>query len=242
MNFFNLRELLLIRLRRMLETGAVSESTLARRLGVSQPHLHNTLKGVRGVTIQMADQFLESMGWSVLDLIDSSELELAARRGRALRSGRRTMVDVWPLTALIRPGGEPVAKAAAPRELLSSLPGATIYVLDDDTDCGGFCRSGDLLLAHPQIPDRDSAVCIIANRGHSTLARPRLALRTVTRGTRSHYAVEPASMAAAVGGSVTAQPARFTPLQPEQIIARIHAISRRRSGTFQPPVPPSGAN
>ena len=242
MTFFNLRELLLIRLRRMLENGAVSESTLARRLGVSQPHLHNTLKGVRGVTIQMADQFLESMGWSVLDLVDSSDLELAAKRGRALRSGRSCIVDVRPLSALLQPGLDPVGKTAAPRELLTSLTGAAIYVLEDETDGGTFGRPGDFLVTNRQPLYNGSVVCVVALPGPATLLRPRLSLRTVTRGIKGYYAMEPAVVAAAVGGSQVSKPARFTPLEPQQIIARVHAISRRRSGTFQPPAPLSDAN
>jgi plasmid maintenance system antidote protein VapI len=242
MTFFNLRELLLSRLRRMLETGAVSESTLARRLGVSQPHLHNTLKGVRGVTLQMADQFLGSMGWCVLDLIDSSDLEAAAKRGRALRSGRRTLLDVRPLSALVQPGLEPVSKAAVPRDLLASISGASVHVLDDETDCGGFGRPGDLLVIQTQFAGSGNEVCVIADPGPATLLRPRLSLRAVTRGTRSHYAVEPATLAAAVGGGIYAKPVRFTPIQPQQIIAKIHSISRRRSGMFQPPAPLSDAN
>jgi plasmid maintenance system antidote protein VapI len=242
MNFFNLRELLLMRLRRMLETGAVSESTLARRLGVSQPHLHNTLKGVRGVTMQMADQFLESMGWSVLDLIELPDLESAAKRGRALRSGRQARLDVWPIAALVQPGLEPAAKASVPRDILCSLPGASVYVLDEDTDCGGFGRTGDLLVTHPHLPDNGTAVCVLATPGPATLSRPRLSLRTVTRGANTYYSVEPAALAAAAGGAVSSRPVRFTPVQTHQVLARIHAISRRRSGMFQPPAPLSDAS
>jgi plasmid maintenance system antidote protein VapI len=81
MNFTDLSARLLERLRRLADSGAISDSALARRLGISPSHLHNTLKGVRGLTIAMADQILERMQWNLWDLHTDLEVkEESARR------------------------------------------------------------------------------------------------------------------------------------------------------------------
>jgi transcriptional regulator with XRE-family HTH domain len=42
-------------------------------VGVSQPHIHNVLKGKRFFSLETADQVLQSLGVDVLDLIDPEE-------------------------------------------------------------------------------------------------------------------------------------------------------------------------
>lgn len=83
MTFIELCDRLLGRLRRLLEDGMTTESALARRLGMSPSHLHNTLKGIRGLTLSTADQILTRMDWTVLDLCETEELRTeTTRRGR----------------------------------------------------------------------------------------------------------------------------------------------------------------
>jgi len=60
--------------------GDLTERGLARLTGISQPHLHNMLKGVRVLSPQMADLILRQLHITVLDLLNGEE-----RRARDLR-------------------------------------------------------------------------------------------------------------------------------------------------------------
>jgi transcriptional regulator with XRE-family HTH domain len=51
----------------------LTERGLARRAGISQPHLHNVLKGKRFFSLQTADLVLHELGLSVVDLIESGK-------------------------------------------------------------------------------------------------------------------------------------------------------------------------
>lgn len=58
-----------------ISNGDFSERGLARMLRVSQPQIHNVLKGARKLTPELADRILLCFGMSSLDLMDSSELK-----------------------------------------------------------------------------------------------------------------------------------------------------------------------
>lgn len=59
-----------------VQNGEFSERSLARRLGVSQPQLHNVLKGARKLNIELADAMLAEFRISVLDLLSKEERSL----------------------------------------------------------------------------------------------------------------------------------------------------------------------
>ena len=65
---------LLLAMRRVLRArvrnGEVTERGLARLAGISQPHLHNMLKGVRALSAEKADLLLNRLELSVVDLLD----------------------------------------------------------------------------------------------------------------------------------------------------------------------------
>jgi transcriptional regulator with XRE-family HTH domain len=69
---------LLDRLRKKLQTqvrnGELTERGLARRLGLSQPHMHNILKGVRQFRPEVADRVLKEQGLSIADLLSDEEI------------------------------------------------------------------------------------------------------------------------------------------------------------------------
>jgi transcriptional regulator with XRE-family HTH domain len=71
--FKSLEYRLFCELRESIRSGGVTERGLARMAGVSQPHLHNVLKGKRFFSLEKADQVLRSLGMDVLDLIDPNE-------------------------------------------------------------------------------------------------------------------------------------------------------------------------
>ena len=72
-------------LNEMVRRGEVSERGLARLTGYSQPHVHNVLKGARGMNVDFADSALDRLGISLLSLF--SEQELGGRAGALGVSG-----------------------------------------------------------------------------------------------------------------------------------------------------------
>lgn len=68
MNFNSLQARLVETLREMVQSGQTTERGLARRTGISQPHIHNVLKGLRFFSMEVADQILSRLQISVEDL------------------------------------------------------------------------------------------------------------------------------------------------------------------------------
>ena len=56
-----------------IQNGEFSERALAKHLGISQPHLHNVLKGSRKLQVTLADAMLARFQISALDLISRGE-------------------------------------------------------------------------------------------------------------------------------------------------------------------------
>ena len=73
MTFKYLEHRFLCELRERVRSGVVTERGLARLAGVSQPHVHNVLKGKRFFSLEKADQVLRSLGLDLLDFIDPDE-------------------------------------------------------------------------------------------------------------------------------------------------------------------------
>lgn len=69
-----LRTALLQTVRTRVRNGELTERGLSRLIGISQPHVHNVLKGTRLLSLELSDQFLSHLRLSVLDLIDPSIL------------------------------------------------------------------------------------------------------------------------------------------------------------------------
>jgi transcriptional regulator with XRE-family HTH domain len=60
-----------------IQNGEFSERSLARQLGLSQPQLHNVLKGARKLHVTLADSLLAHFGISVKDLLTDEEVKEA---------------------------------------------------------------------------------------------------------------------------------------------------------------------
>jgi hypothetical protein len=67
-----LRLLAVVKLR--INNGEYTERGLARILGISQPQIHNVLKGLRRLQPELADRILCKFAITVLDLITIDEL------------------------------------------------------------------------------------------------------------------------------------------------------------------------
>ena len=80
MTFHELQQRLLDELRQRVRSGAATERGLARISGISQPHLHNVLKGKRLLSMDKADEVLRSLEIDILRLIHPEELRELSRR------------------------------------------------------------------------------------------------------------------------------------------------------------------
>lgn len=80
MNFEQLEQRFLDTIREKVRSGELTERSLARITGISQPHIHNVLKGRRTFSHQMADTVLRRLKLDILDLITVDELLERHRR------------------------------------------------------------------------------------------------------------------------------------------------------------------
>jgi hypothetical protein len=76
MYFATLQERLLDSLKWRVRNGELTERRLAGMIGVSQPHMHNVLKGIRTLSPGIADRILRVMEMSVLDLATTEDAPL----------------------------------------------------------------------------------------------------------------------------------------------------------------------
>jgi transcriptional regulator with XRE-family HTH domain len=59
--------------RARVRNGEISERGLARLTGVSQPHIHNVLKGTRRLSADMTDQILQRLRIDLADLLTAGD-------------------------------------------------------------------------------------------------------------------------------------------------------------------------
>lgn len=64
-----------------LGSGEMTERALSRRVGISQPHLHNVLKGIRQFKAELADRLMRELGIGVEDLVASCAARRKAHAG-----------------------------------------------------------------------------------------------------------------------------------------------------------------
>ncbi len=74
MTFRELHDRLLKELRERIRNGGVTERGLARITGISQPHIHNVLKGRRLLSADSADEVLRQLKIDLLDLIQPEDM------------------------------------------------------------------------------------------------------------------------------------------------------------------------
>jgi transcriptional regulator with XRE-family HTH domain len=81
-------------LRSRIRNGDLSERSLARLTGISQPHVHNVLKGVRTLSPELADVMLSFLRITPLDLVNREELAQQLTRTNPHRESRLHPVPV----------------------------------------------------------------------------------------------------------------------------------------------------
>ena len=66
-----------------IHNGELTERGFARLLGISQPHVHNVLKGVRNLSPEIFDSILKYFNMSLLDLAPVEEVEANLKKRKA---------------------------------------------------------------------------------------------------------------------------------------------------------------
>jgi transcriptional regulator with XRE-family HTH domain len=101
LNLEEIQRRLLETLRERVQNGELTERGLARSAGISQPHVHNVLKGVRNLSLELIDLVLKSLDCSVLDLCTLEELTGKLQRVCAVPE---PMFDLPFIYSIIGPG------------------------------------------------------------------------------------------------------------------------------------------
>lgn len=174
MHFVMLQHRLIAHLRSRVRSGELTERSAARLTGVSQPHLHNVLKGTRLLSTGMADQVLRNLNLCLFDLLDPQELRACGERSDA----RHGAVPV--LGGRLGPG-EPYPSAESawqPFPFLASelehLCDPVLVELGEDPLMRPLFRGGDMALldrsyARRREPDGDG--CYAIDLGAESLVR-----------------------------------------------------------------------
>ena len=145
MFFETLRDILLAHIRERVRSGELSERGLARNTGISQPHIHNVLKGVRSLSVEYADRLLIHLHLSIPDLfrevkesidrpLEGTTVEIPLYRGQV---GPGHFLSDGPF-----PGHSyPVAKL-----LTSLLTDPILVTLGHDPSLFPYFQQGDIAL------------------------------------------------------------------------------------------------
>jgi transcriptional regulator with XRE-family HTH domain len=73
MDFLELESRFLDHLRHRVRSGELTERRLARITGISQPHIHNVLRGKRSLSLETADVILHVLRLDLVELLDPEE-------------------------------------------------------------------------------------------------------------------------------------------------------------------------
>lgn len=161
--------------------GNWSERGLARLAGLSQPHVHNVLKGMRELTPATADILLAAIRVEVMDLLTPDEIQ------RALDSRPNNNEFDCEITVLSRnlgPGTKwpvpvsPLERYRLPAELLFGLGAVSAARVSADPLMPRSFESGELFIldasyqARNQPEPRD--LCLVDWRGEALLRWVRL--------------------------------------------------------------------
>jgi transcriptional regulator with XRE-family HTH domain len=178
---------LLALVRDRIHNGDLTERSLARRIGVSQPHVHNVLKGVRNLSPEIFDSMLEHFQISLLDLAPAEDLETSLRRRVLERSA-----EVGLLPGAIGPGmpWPPVAEQRRrfplPFPSVAAPPELIMAQLSFDPDMSRTLAGADIALLDVSEQRRRDFVpdgLYVIRRGGEAL------LRYIRPGSRCYYLV-----------------------------------------------------
>jgi transcriptional regulator with XRE-family HTH domain len=178
MYFQELHDRLVAALSSRIRNGELTERRLARLTGISQPHVHNVLKGKRILSPRAADRILRRLGLSLLDLLLPEE----SAGGSCSACGlRERYVEVPVLEGWLGPGlplpGESSKVERYPfhRSRVASMENPVVARLATDAHMSGFCRENDLVLLDQSRDKRlhleDEALYVVNRYGEGLLRR-----------------------------------------------------------------------
>ncbi len=97
MTFQDARLRLLAYVRDQVRNGELTERGFARLIGISQPHAHNVLKGVRTLSPEIFDLALKYLHLSLLDLAELDEIDAQLQRRRRREPGAEVPFFATPI-------------------------------------------------------------------------------------------------------------------------------------------------
>lgn len=179
MTFREAQGRLLVYIQDRIHNGEFTERGFARVLGISQPHLHNVLKGARRLSPAIFDTILRYFQLSILDLASAAEVaaDLKGRSSReftaeaAFRSAPVGPGQPWPegidrqrrfplpFASPVVPPGYYMADLVADPAMLATLGSYRIALIDTSAE------------ARRQILPR--ALYVVTHRGEALLRRVR---------------------------------------------------------------------
>jgi hypothetical protein len=193
LTFRDARLRLLACVRDEVRNGELTERGFARLIGISQPHAHNVLKGVRNLSPEIFDLILKYLHFSLLDLAPIEEIEAQLQRRRA----RTRVAEVPFLESSIGPGRpwpagvnwrksfpSPFSSTTVPAELVMAKLAADPAMI-------GTLGPFDIALLDTSEKQRSylspQALYVIDRGGEAVL-------RTIRSGARNYYLVTDADL------------------------------------------------
>src|SRR3984885_537082 len=193
LTFQDARLKLLAYVRNEVRNGELTERGFARRIGISQPHAHNVLKGVRTLSPEVFDLVLKYLHLSLLDLAPLEEVEAQLQRRRV----PERVPEVAFLAAPIGPASPWPAGVNWRKSFPVPFPAATIPAelvmakLVADPAMAATLASFDIALLDTSEPRRSALSpqgLYVIERGGEAI------LRYIRSGTRCYYLVTDADL------------------------------------------------
>jgi transcriptional regulator with XRE-family HTH domain len=206
-----------------IRNGELTERAFARQIGISQPHAHNVLKGIRNLSPEILDIVLRYFHLSLLDLAPEVALEANLQQRRA----RERLAEVPFLESPIGPG---LAWPGLERRRRFTLPfpyptvplGWVVAKLAADPQMQATLADSDIALLETSESRRANRVpqglYVVARRGEAVL-------RYIRTGAYSYYLVTDTNMGRPLLWEHVAQaPGEFL----ASVKARVHWLGREQ--------------
>lgn len=140
MHLAGIHEALFDMARRRIRAGEVTERGLARLCGISQPHLHNALKGVRSLSVESADRVMGALGLTIEDILWAAH-DGGGMQVRTVPMARNRIGPGYGAELTVTRGAMPL-----PRSLVDPLVGPVAARLAPDLVMHRLLRANDIVL------------------------------------------------------------------------------------------------
>jgi len=149
MTFAEIQRRLLAEIRERMRNGQISERRLAHLIGISQPHMHNVLKGARVLSPRIADRILSRLRMSLPDLAPEQGLRGCPRHclRRPANCAEVPVLEGWLGPGLPLPStASPMESYPFPESYLISLENPVLARLASDPQMSRTFSKNDLVL------------------------------------------------------------------------------------------------